>query len=277
MATSYINTGVIGQYLGGALSSSPVGGQFQTYAEGVRRKKRTLSGPTQEEREAIRQRREERSQQSILDTQLLQVTDGKEVVEREGVMVDTADVKVPDVPSRTPEEAAKVAAAPAPAPTITKAPTVAKPPPAPTQKAIAPEKQYGKADVGFVQAFERYYGELQSKGASDVRSGRAALQSLYGDVLKAAQASGRQEYVSIAQQAGYGVANASHISARNVGQAKAASLSARTAIRGLVDLDAILRENPLQAAPTAVSAPVQVTPPRRNVRSTGGNPFRRGR
>jgi len=264
MATSYINTGVIGQYLGGTSLGSgglTTGQQYQEFVAEVTRNRRSLSGPSQQEREAVRQRQQQRSQQSILDTQLVSKdpTTGEETVVREGVSVDTADVKVPTVPAKTPEEAAKVAAAPPPAPTITKQPLVAKPPPAPSEKAIAPERQYGQGDIDFVQAFERFYSEVQSKNASAVRSGRQALQSQYQAVLEAAQKSGRQDYISIAQQAGYGIANARDISAKNVGQAKAATATARTAIRGLVDLDTILKQNPLQqpvAAPTAPAVKV---------------------
>jgi len=282
MATSYINTGVIGQYLGGSLSTAAsVGSQFQGYAEGVKRKKRTVSGPTQEEREAVRQRREERRQQSILDTQLATTdpTTGETVVERRGVEVDTADVKVPEVPARTPQEVAQVAATPPPAPTITKAPLIAKPPPAPSQKVIAPQKQYSESDAAFARTFDIYYQSVQSKNESNVRKGAGALQQQYQSVLAAAQATGNKQYLQIAQAAGAGVAGQKQISSRNVGQAKAATAGARSAIRGMIDLDAILA-TPATPAPASVVAPAAaptLTTTSRNRRGWSGLLSTRGR
>lgn len=279
MATSYINTGVIGQYLGGSLSTAAsVGSQFQGYAEGVKRKKRSVSGPSQQEREAVRQRREERRQQSILDTQLATTdpTTGETVVERRGVEVDTADVKVPEVPARTPQEVAQVAATPPPAPTITKAPLIAKPPPAPSQKVIAPQKQYSESDAAFARAFDIYYQSVQGKNESNVRKGAGTLQQQYQSVLSAAQATGNKQYLQIAQAAGAGVAGQKQISSRNVGQAKAATSGARTAIRGMIDLDAILAT----PAPASVVAPVAapaLTTTSRSLRGFSGLLSSRGR
>ena len=192
-------------------------------------------------------------------------------------------MRVPDVPARTQQEAAQVAAAPPPAPTITKAPvTVRTPAPAPRQQVIAPERQFGATDVAFAQAFDAYYQSVQGKNVSDVRAGRGALQSQYQAAVEAARTSGRQEYIDIVTRAGAGVAGQKHISTQNIGQAKAATQSARTAIRGLVDLDTILKQNPLAApgATTAAQTAVSVRNARGRVLRTdvgGGRFFRRGR
>jgi hypothetical protein len=271
MATSYINTGVLGQVVGGSLGTTGLtrGQEFQQFAAEVQRKKRKLSGPSREEREAARQRREERRTQAVADV---------------GAVVDTADVKVPSikVDETAPPAVQQAQEAANQAPVGITQTALATPPPAPPATTIAPERSYGESDVAFARAFDAYYQNITTKNASDVRAGAGTLQSQYQAAVQAAQASGRQEYIDIIGRAGAGVAGSKHISAQNVGQAKAAVAGARTSIRGLVDLDEILRSQPAAAAPAAPQAPSPVSV--RNARGRlvqtairSSSPFRRGR
>lgn len=285
MATSYLNTGVLGQVAGGTLSIGGLKSEFEQLKANVKRKKRTISGVSEAEREAQRKRREARMQDAERETTVKDET-GKVV--KEGVRLDTADIAPPAIPvtpdapkDAAPEVKAAVKAkqaeqtaanVEAKQQTIVKAPTVAAPPPAPAPKKLAPEKQFTDADRAFASAYSAFSTEINSKNSSSVRSGAGALQASLTNVLTTAKATGRADVIK-AVGGITGVLGNKDISSRNVGQAKASTLAASASIRGSLDIDTLMRQAPA-AAPVVQSQSILQTALKPVSRRYGGRSSR---
>jgi hypothetical protein len=209
-ASSYINVGVLGN-IAGTLGTAGLsaGAQFQQFAEGVKRRKRKVSGISQEEKSSVAARTAERLSAS------------KENV---GVEVDTSDVRPSD-----------------PAKGITKSPGV-KPAPAPREQTLHPGRDFSSADAAFVKGLV----DLQSRVGSKVGTGRVkgAASSISGDydrLTSLAKATGNEKYIGYTNQLSSSLyAGQSSISAGNIGTAAASLNKAVGDVRNSLDLDYLL-------------------------------------
>lgn len=238
MASSYLNTGVLGQVTGGSLSISGLKSTFDSFKTNVLGNKLSISGVSAAEREAQRKRREKRLQQSVVDTA---------TETRPGISVDTADITPPSIPVdetappavQQKQQALNITAA---TNSVVKSPVVQAAPVSPAESVLAPEKQFTDADRAFATAYDSFTRSINSKNDSDVNRGASSLQSKLTNVLTMAEATGRSEVLTAVQSIS-GILGQNHISAKNVGQAKASTLKASSDIRSVLDIDTLMRES----------------------------------
>lgn len=249
MPTSYINTGVLGQVVGGSLGTSGLttGQQYQQLASDIKRKKRTLSAPSKAELDAARQRREERRAQSLIDMQLT-------------TPVDTADVKVPSIKvdaTASPEVQAQQQAANLAPVGITQTPAAA-PPPAPPAAVIHPGRDLTPEAQAFGQAYYNLSQRVSSKvGTGRVKGASSSITSQYSELAKLAQATGNEAYIKAVQGIG-GINYAqSSISAQNIARAAGNLQSGLTSLRDTIDFEYLMKQS---LAPTPTSAVSVKTP-----------------
>jgi len=245
MATSYINTGVLGQVVGGSLGTqglegNTAGAQFQSYSSQVQRKKRRLSGLTAEERNAVAQRRTDRLAQSQVDL----VTASNPAP----LPVDTADIKVPTastyaVDTKT-QQPVQVTPPVRDTGIVTAPKAVTAPPPAPVASPVLnPTRQYSEADAAYARALVGLQGTVGSKiGTGRVKGASSSITDAYSNLAQLAAATGNQQYVKdVAAIQGIGYRQKA-ISAQNIGSAYAGLGKAVMSARNNIDLEYLMAQ-----------------------------------
>lgn len=241
MPQNYLNTGVLGQVVGGTLSTSSLGATFRDYRDQVSMNRRSVSGVSANERQSVAKRNAARVQDALATT---------------GVAVNTSDVKVPTdgTPNTAPDKG------------ITKAPGV-KSPQSTSAQNIAPEKQYTEADRAFAQALGEWDTRIRSKlGSGRVKGASSSITNQFLALEDLAKATGNQDWIR-AVGAIEGVRNYQNsISGGNIGKAVAGTTRALTSIRNTLDIDSILSQAKKNGTTTPVSTYSKPKPVGFNVR-----------